>query len=74
MLNKNTFIKFTHMVTTVVSCERRSSVNSGAWLRRFDDVTGMEKSCVAKGINIKKQRKNCLLLQINMRFPQTSNT
>jgi len=33
----------------------------------------VEKSCVAKGINRKKQRKNILLLQINMRFPQTSN-
>jgi len=31
------------------------------------------KSCVAKGINGKKQRKNILLLQINMRFRQTSN-
>jgi len=31
-----------------VACKRRSSVNSGAWLRRFDDVTGVEKSCVAK--------------------------
>jgi len=49
-------------------------VNSGAWLLRFDDVTGVEKSCVTKGINMKMQRKNILLLQINMRFPQTSNT
>jgi len=57
-----------------VACERRNSINSGAWLRRFDDVTGVEKSCVAKGINRKKQRKNIFLLQINMRFPQTSNT
>jgi len=24
-----------------VPCKRRSSVNSGAWLRRFDDVTGV---------------------------------
>jgi len=26
-----------------VPCKRRSSVNSGAWLRRFDDVTGVAK-------------------------------
>jgi len=56
-----------------VPCKRRSSVNSGAWLHRFDDVTRVENSCVAKGINGKKQRKNILLLQISMRFPQTSN-
>jgi len=56
-----------------VACKRRSSVSSGAWLRRFDDVTGVLKSCVAKWINRKKQRKNILLLQINMRLPQTSN-
>jgi len=37
----------------------RSSVKSGAWLWRFDDVTGVEKGCVAKGTNGKK-RKNIL--------------
>jgi len=26
-------------------------------LRRFDDVTGVEKSCVAKGINGKKAKE-----------------
>jgi len=31
-----------------VPCKRWSSVNSGAWLRRFDDITGVEKSCIAK--------------------------
>jgi len=36
--------------------KRRSSVNSGAWLQRFDDITGVEKSCVAKGINGKKAK------------------
>jgi len=56
-----------------VPCKRWSAVNSGAWLRRFDDVTGVEKSRVGKGINGKKQRKNILLLKINMRFPLTSN-
>jgi len=40
-------------------------------LRKFDDVSGVEKSCVAKRINGKKAKKNDLLLQINMRFPQT---
>ena len=28
----------------LVACKRRSSVNSGAWLRRFDDVTGVIKT------------------------------
>jgi len=32
----------------LVACKGRSSINSGAWLRRFNDVTGVEKSCVAK--------------------------
>jgi len=41
-----------------VSSKRRSSVNSGAWLWKFDDVTGVEKSCVAKGINGKKWKKS----------------
>jgi len=40
-----------------VPCKRRSSVNCGSWLRRFDDVTGVEKSCVAKGINGKKAKE-----------------
>jgi len=53
-----------------VPCKRRNSVNSRAWLWRFDDITRVEKSCVAKGINGKMQRKNILLLQINMRFPK----
>jgi len=37
-------------------------------------MTGVEKSCVAKGINRKKQRKDILLLEINMHFPQTYDT
>jgi len=32
----------------------QSSANSGAWLRRFDDATRVEKSCVAKA---KKEKK-----------------
>jgi len=31
-------------------------VKGGAWLRRFDDVTRVEKSCVAKGMNRKKEK------------------
>jgi len=62
-----------HDAKLEVPCKRRSSVNSGAWLRRFDDVTGVEKSCVVKEIKGKKQKRNILLLQINMRFSQTFN-
>jgi len=40
----------------------------------FDDVTGVEKSCVTKGINRKKAKEKYFLFQINMPFPQTSNT
>jgi len=42
-------------------CKRRSSVNSGAWLRRFDDVTGVEKSFVAKA----KKERQCLFCHQN---------
>jgi len=44
-------------------------VKGGAWMRRFDDVTGVEKSCVAKQNKEKKQRKNVGSLQLNMSFP-----
>jgi len=45
-----------------VPCKKRSSVNSGAWLRRFDDVTGVEKSCVAKAKKEKKLKlKFCII-------------
>jgi len=40
-----------------VPCKRWSSVNSKTWLWRFDDVTGVEKSYVAKGINGKKAKE-----------------
>ena len=43
-----------------VACKRRSSVNSGAWLRRFDDVNGVEKSCVAKSKKGKKSEGKVL--------------
>jgi len=52
-----------------VPCKRRSSVKSGGWLRRFDDVTRVEKGCVAKGKNVKE--KCCIMSsQLNMRFPK----
>jgi len=37
-----------------VPCKKQSSVNSGAWLQRFDDATGVENSCVAKAKTGKK--------------------
>jgi len=42
--------------------KRRSSVNSGAWLRRCDDVTGVEKSCVAKAKKGKKVKEKCCII------------
>ena len=45
-----------------VPCKRRSSVKSGAWLRRSDDVTGVEKSCGAKGINGKKAKEKYFII------------
>jgi len=35
-----------------------NSVNSRAWLRRFNDITGVEKRCVAKG---KKVKEKCII-------------
>jgi len=37
-------------------------VKGGAWLRRFDDVTRMKKSCVAKGINRKKAKEKYFII------------
>ena len=45
-----------------VPCKRRSSVKSGAWLRRFDDVTGVEKSCVGKGVNGKRAKEKYFII------------
>jgi len=56
-----------------VTGKRRSSVNSGHWLRRFDDVTGVEKSCVAKGINRKKANEKYFIIANQSVVPQTSN-
>jgi len=54
---------------SLVACKRWSSVNSGAWLRRFDDVTGVEKSCVAKGINRKKAKEKYLVIPNKYALP-----
>jgi len=56
-----------------VPYKRKSSVNSGAWLQRFDDVTGVEKSCIAKGINRKKAKKKYVIIANKYAVPQTSN-
>jgi len=52
-----------------VPCERRSSVNSGAWLQRFDDVTGVEKSFVAKGINGNKAKEKYFIIANKYALP-----
>jgi len=57
------------LVNSAVACKRRSSVNSGAWLRRFEDVTRVEKSCVAKGINIKKAKEKYLIIANKYKLP-----
>jgi len=36
------------LINIQVPCERRSSVNSKAWLRRFDDITGVAKTYVLR--------------------------
>jgi len=61
------------ITTTWVACERRSSVSSGAWLRRFNDVTGVAKSCVAKGINTKKAKGKYFIIARKYALHQTSN-
>jgi len=45
-----------------VSRKKRNSVNSRAWLQRFDDITGVEKICVAKGINGKKAKEKYFII------------
>jgi len=52
-----------------VACERRSSINSGAWLRRFDDITRVEKSCVAKGINRTKAKEKYFIIKNKYALP-----
>jgi len=53
---------FEYLCIFVVPCKRRRSVNSGAWLRKFDDATGVEKSCVAKEINGKKAKEKYFII------------
>jgi len=45
-----------------VPYKRQSSIYSGAWLRRFDDITGMEKSCVTKGTNGKRPKEKYFII------------
>jgi len=50
-----------------VACKRQSSVNSGAWLRRFDDITRVENSCIALQKTEKSEGK--MLCHCNLRLP-----
>jgi len=52
-----------------VACKCRSSINNGAWLRRFDGVTKVEKSCVAKGINRKKAKEKYFIIENKHALP-----
>jgi len=38
-------------------------------LWRFDDVTGVQKTCVAKGINRKKAKEKCFIIANNYALP-----
>jgi len=40
-----------------VACNRRSSVNSGAWLRRFDHITGVVKTDILRWATRTKQKQ-----------------
>jgi len=37
------------------------SVNNRAWLRRLDDITRVEKSCVAKAKKGKRVKEKCYI-------------
>jgi len=50
-------------------CKRWSSINSRAWLQRFDDVTRVEKSCIAKQINGKKAKEKYFIIANKYRLP-----
>jgi len=39
-------------------------------LRRFDDVTGVEKSCVAKRMNRKKAKDKCFIIANKYALPR----
>jgi len=47
---------------SLVACKRQSSINSGTWLWRFDDIIGLAKSCVVKGINRKKAKEKYIII------------
>jgi len=51
----------------------RFPVKGGACSRRFDDVTGVEKSSVAKRINGKKAKEKYFIITNKYALPQTSN-
>ena len=38
------YLVLRYSFTKRVACKRQSSVNSEAWLRRFDDITGVVKT------------------------------
>ena len=61
-----------HCLLILVSCKRRSSVNSGAWLWRFEYVTGIEKSCITKRINRQTKEKYFIIANYYA-LRQTSN-
>jgi len=44
-------------------------VKGGAWLRRFDDVAGVKKSCVANAKKGKKMMEKCCIIATSYAFP-----
>jgi len=36
------------LIPILVACKRRRSIINGAWLRRFDDVTGVVKTDILR--------------------------
>jgi len=44
-------------------------MKGGAWLRRFDDVPGLGKSCVAKGMNRKKAKEKYFIIAHKYALP-----
>jgi len=52
-----------------VPCKRRSSAHDGVWLRRFDDITGLEKSCVTKAKKGKKAKEKYFLIANKYALP-----
>ena len=52
---------FYHNVISLIAV-KWLPVKGGAWLRRFDDVSGVEKSCVAKSKRGKKVKEKCCII------------